>query len=82
MYILFEITFLQYELIFFFLFWCLIQAEKAVSASLAFLTEAATKTGHRTPQIQFQQASNDVLRFNYCEMCYSNSLTILQSIYF
>ncbi|WJX41060.1 alpha-mannosidase [Trifolium repens] len=40
------------------------EAEKAVSASLAFLTEAATKTGHRTPQIQFQQCP--LLNISYC----------------
>jgi alpha-mannosidase len=80
-YILFEIYFIAYKLKTFSI-WCLFQAEKSVSASLAFLTEAATKTGHKTPQIQFQQASSDVLWVNHSAMCYSETFTSLQYVDF
>ncbi|CAK8568069.1 unnamed protein product [Lathyrus sativus] len=40
------------------------EAEKAVAASLAFLTEAANKTDGRTPQIKFQQCP--LLNISYC----------------
>ncbi|KAI5404766.1 probable alpha-mannosidase At5g13980 [Lathyrus oleraceus] len=40
------------------------EAEKAVAASLVFLTEAANKTDGRTPQIKFQQCP--LLNISYC----------------
>lgn len=58
------------------------EAEKSVSASLAFLTEAATKTGHRTPQIQFQQCP--LLNISYCpasEVDFSHGKDLVVVVY-
>lgn len=58
------------------------EAEKVVAASLAGLTEAATNTGRKTPQIKFQQCP--LLNVSYCpasEVGFSDGKDLVVVIY-
>ncbi|CAJ1974897.1 unnamed protein product [Sphenostylis stenocarpa] len=68
------------------------EAEKVVAESLACLTEGASKTGCKNPQIKFQQASCDVLcsttcpllNISYCpasEVDFSNGKNLVVVVY-
>ncbi|KAK7316862.1 hypothetical protein RJT34_00622 [Clitoria ternatea] len=59
-----------------------VEAEKVVAASLACLTEGATKTGCRSPQIKFQQCP--LLNISYCpasEIDFSNGKYLVVVVY-
>lgn len=58
------------------------EAEKVVAVSLACLTEGATKTGCRSPQIKFQQCP--LLNISYCpasEVDFSNGKSLVVVAY-